>query len=112
MQESLLHIKGKRITLTKGFHQSLAYLCWLAQDLERRPTRLYELVSLLPTLDGYHDPAGYIRGEAVLLGPTEVLQNLKLHPSAAKATPDPMGAHPIIWRLQLSEAVSASLVSW
>lgn len=49
---------GKRVTLTKGVHQALADLPWLAQDLERLSTRLYKLVPLHQILDGYHDASG------------------------------------------------------
>ena len=40
IEEALRHIKVKRVTPTKGVHQALAHLFWLAQDLERCPTRL------------------------------------------------------------------------
>ena len=46
MQEALHHVKGKRFNLNKGVHQSLEDFLWMAQDLERHPTRLYELVPL------------------------------------------------------------------
>ena len=62
MQKALCRIKFKRLNLTKGIHQALAYLLWLAQYLERHITRLYELVPLQPTLDGYHDASGYMFG--------------------------------------------------
>ena len=49
---------GKRATMTKGVHQALADLPWLAQDLERLSTCLYKLVTLHQILDGYHDASG------------------------------------------------------
>ena len=45
-------------------------------------------------------------------GPIAVPQTLQPQPSAAKPTPEPMGVHPIVWRVPFPEVVSASLVSW
>ena len=55
-------------------------------------------------------PLGTCLGGAVILGPTAVPHTLHPQPSAAKTTLDPTGAHPIVWRAQLPEDVSASLV--
>ena len=38
--------------MTKGVHQALEYFRWLAQDMERRPTRLYKLVPIQKTIYG------------------------------------------------------------
>ena len=62
MQESLCHMEGKRVELTRGVHQDLAYFRWFSEDLVRRPTRLYDLMTLHPTLDGYHYASGYMCG--------------------------------------------------
>ena len=52
MQEALCHVKGKRFTLSKGVHEALAYFRWLAEDVSKRPTHIYELVLLRSTVDG------------------------------------------------------------
>ena len=52
MQEALLQIKDKRLTLIKDINQTLVYFLCLAQDLERHTTSLYELVPIHPELDG------------------------------------------------------------
>ena len=70
MQEALCHVKGKRFTLSKGVHEALADFCCLAEDMSKQPTRIYELVPIRPTMDGYHDASGYMCGDAVLRGPT------------------------------------------
>ena len=44
----------------------------LSEDLGGRPTRLYEIVTLRPMLEGYHDAFGYMCGGAVLQGPNAV----------------------------------------
>ena len=68
MQESLCHVKGKRVTLSKGVHEALADFCWLAEGVSNRPTHIYELVPLRPTVDGYQDASGYMCGGVVLPG--------------------------------------------
>ena len=66
MQEALCHVKGKRVTLSPGVHEALYYFKWLADDVSKRPTRMYELVPLRPTVDSYHDASGYMCGGVVL----------------------------------------------
>ena len=70
--------------------------------LDWRPTRLYELVPLHTTLDGYHDAPRYICGGEVLPGPTAVPWTLQLHLSAANKTLEPTEAHPIVWQAKIS----------
>ena len=72
MQEALCHKKGKRVTLSTGVHESLEEFKWLAEDMANRPTRMYELVLLRPTMDGYHDASGYMSGGVVLPGLTAI----------------------------------------
>ena len=62
MQEALRQVEGKRLALTRGFHQALTDFRWLAEYLIRFPTRLYELVPFQPKTDGYHNASGYIFG--------------------------------------------------
>ena len=72
MQESICHVEEKRVPLDRFFHQAIADFQWLEEDLIKRPTRLYKLVPLQPTQDGYQNDSGYMCGGAVLLGPTMV----------------------------------------
>ena len=72
MQEDLLHMEVKMVELTRGTHKALVDLQWLAEDLSKRPTILYELVPLQPTLKGYHNVSRYICGRTVILGPMAV----------------------------------------
>ena len=66
MQEALCHVKGKLVTLSTGIHEALSDLKWMAEDVADRPTHMYELVPLQPTVDGYHDASGYMCGGVVL----------------------------------------------
>ena len=86
----------KRVALTRDVHQALADFILLAEDLVRFPSRLYELVTLQPTLDGYHKASGYLCGGRVLLEPTVVLRTPQQNPSAAATPLNPVGAHPIL----------------
>ena len=52
---------------------------------------------LQPTLDGYHDASGYMCGGSVLPGPTVVLRTPQMQPRSAATSPEPVGAHPIVW---------------
>ena len=83
MQEALRHVNGKRVTLTQGVHEALANFQLLAEDMASRPTRLFELVPLTPTLNGYHDSSGRMCGVVVLPGPSAVPNVLQKQPSAA-----------------------------
>ena len=59
MKESLCHVKVKRFTLSTGVHEALSDFQWLAEDVANRPTCMYELVPLRPTVYGYHNDSGY-----------------------------------------------------
>ena len=112
MQESLSHINGKRVTLTQGVHEALADSQWLAEDMASRPTRLFKLVPLSPTLDGYHDSSGIMCGEVVLPGPSAVPRVLQKQPSAALPSKDKLAAHPIVWHVSYPQDVVDRLVTY
>ena len=94
MQEALCHVKGKRVTLSPGVHDALDDFNWLAKDVGKQPTRMYELVPLCPTVDGYHDASGYMCGDVVLPGPTATPRTLPPQPSAARPPPTLRGHTP------------------
>ena len=50
MQEALCHVKGKRVTLSTGVHEALDDLKWLAENVAKRPTWMYDLIPLRPTV--------------------------------------------------------------
>ena len=112
MQESLGHLKGKTVTLSKGIHEALADFCWLAEDVANRPTRIYKLVPLRPTVDGYHDAPGYMCGGVVLPGPTTIPRIFPSQLSAARPPPNPDGAHHIVWRTPFPKDIVDYLVIW
>ena len=61
------------------------------------PTRLFEFVSLTPTLDGYHESSEILYGVVVLPGPSSVPCVLHNQPSAALLSKDKLAVHPIVW---------------
>jgi hypothetical protein len=106
MQEALRHrAAGKmRLALCKGVHDALQDFRLLHQDLTRRPTRLYELVPLPPTITGAHDASGRGMGGALLPGPTAIPRMWDGEASS--------GSHPVVWRATFPPDITASLVSW
>ena len=110
MQEALRHREGHphrgkpRLSLHAGVHDALQHFRLLHHDLTRRPTRLYELVPLPPTVIGAHDASGRGMGGVLLPGPTAISRSWDNH--------EPSGSHPVIWRATFPPDITASLVSW
>ena len=100
------------VMLTWGIHQSLADFRWLAEDLRRHPTRMYELVPLQLILYGYHDAYGYVRGGALLPRPIVVPHTPQLQTSADTTSLEPVEAHPIVWQAHFLADIIFHLVSW
>ena len=73
MQEFLCHVKDKKVAMSKGVHEALVDFSWLAENLANRPTCIYKLVPLRPTVDGYHNAYGYMCGSVLLPGPMAYL---------------------------------------
>ena len=80
MQEALCHVKGKKVTLSKGVHEALADFCWLVINVSKHPTHIYKLVLLRPTGDGYHDAPSYMCRGVELPVPTEKSWGLQKYP--------------------------------
>ena len=93
-------------------HEALADFQWLAEDMASRPTRLFELVPLTPTLDGYHDSSGRMCGGVVLTGPSAVPRVLQKQPSAALTSKEKLAAHPIVWRVPYPQDIVDRLVTY
>ena len=73
--------------------------------------RIYKLVLVRPTVDGYHDTSGYMIGNVVPPGPTVIPWVLTLQPSAARPYPNPTAAHPVVCKAPLPKEDVDSLVS-
>ena len=77
-----------------------------------RPKRLFELVPLTPTLDGYHDSSGRMCGGVVLPGPSAAPRVLQKHPIADLPSKDKLTAHPIVWSVPYPQDVVDRLVTY
>jgi hypothetical protein len=90
---------ANRVNLRKGVHQAISDFQWMADDIASRPTRIAEIVPLLPSALGYHDASG--QGAGGVWFPSNDL-NPRLGSSQSQ---------PLVWRLQWPKDVTDSLVS-
>jgi hypothetical protein len=58
LQTALQHRTKSRVPLTREVHQALKDFRWMLDNISQRPTRIAELVPLLPSALGYHDASG------------------------------------------------------
>ena len=58
MQNALATKTGSRVALHKGVHDALDDFRWIHNHISTRPTRIAELVPLLPVAEGHHDASG------------------------------------------------------
>ena len=119
LQEAFRHKKQSRIRLSQGVHDALADFRWLQADLTTRPTRLYELVPVEPTLVGSHDASGFGAGGVWFPKPTAVARQtfttrLTSLPSGEPQVTSSIQdvAAPIVWRARFPPDVVKSLVSF
>ena len=97
MQNALTKAPKHRVALKKGVHQALADFQWMYEDIAARPTRIAELVPLLPSALGYHDASGL--GAGGVWYPTPDL-DARFYPS-----------QPLVWRLQWPADITRNIVS-
>jgi hypothetical protein len=118
MQEALRHADGHhRIRLSRGVHDCLDDFRWMSNDLQSRPTRLFELVPQAePDLLGACDASG--RGMGGVWFPTtgRLLSRKDDDCDGAAlrstvAVPLQSDPAPIVWRASFPASVSSQLVS-
>jgi hypothetical protein len=109
-QEALRHKTNGCMRLSRGVHDTLADLRWLADDLSCRPTRLYEIVPQpSPKLVGAQDASG--RGMGGVWFPAS--NNLLEQPSADSAAEQLPAKGPILWwRARFDDDITKDLVSF
>ena len=138
MQEALRHRDPRHhLNLRKGVHDALQDFRLLHDDLERRPTRLYELVPLPSTLAGAHDASGKGAGGVWLPSDSAVPRQPPLPdpasnaaggatnaPAPARPVVDPASnaaggatnalapARPVVWRAEFPPDIVAQLSSF
>jgi hypothetical protein len=99
LQNALCLDGSSRIALNKGVHQALDDFRWIAKDLTERPTRIQEIVPLLPGAEGDHDASG--AGAGGIWFPSDTL--------VPRGTWKPNV--PVVWRIEWPDWVRARLVS-
>ena len=99
MQNALSTPTKTRIALKKGVHQALDDFRWMYSEVSSRPTRIAELIPLLPSALGFHDASGTGAGGVWFTGDTLVPR---------KGT---VPGAPLIWRFPWPEDISSDLVT-
>ncbi|CAK9058977.1 Uncharacterized protein (Fragment), partial [Durusdinium trenchii] len=98
LQKALQLHKGKRVALNRDVHQALRDFRWILNNLSERPTRIAELVPLLPSALGHHDASG--AGAGGVWFPAQ-----GIHPRHGKLSP------PILWRYQWPQKIASQLIT-
>ena len=99
MQEALSHRKGHRIALKKGVHAAIKDFQWLANNIASRPTRIPEIIPLLPSVLGDHDASK--DGAGGILFPAATVNMRQPH----------QHQHIIIWRAKWPQDIINNLVT-
>ena len=68
MQHALTNKANGRIALNKEVHTALDDFRWMHNNIATRPTRIAELIPLLPAAEGHHDASGTGAGGVWFLG--------------------------------------------
>ena len=98
--QNALSLQSKtRVCLKKGVHQALDDFRWLANNIESRPTRIAELVPVLPAAEGHHDASGDGAGGAWFPGSSLV-------PRVGW-----QAETPVVWQLEWPQFIRDKLVS-
>ena len=68
MQHALTNKAKGRIALNKEVHNALDDFRWMHNNIATRPTRIAEIIPLLPAAEGHHDASGIGAGGVWFLG--------------------------------------------
>ena len=99
LQLALSRSNNHRLSLNKGVHAALDDFRWLLHDLSSRPTRIAEVVPLLPSALGYHDASG--DGCGGVWFPVPSLDSRHDQPPAT----------PLVWRLPWPQHIRQALIT-
>ena len=99
MQHALAtKVKG-RIALKKEVHNALDDFRWMHNNIASRPTRIAEIIPLLPAAEGHHDASGIGAGGVWFLGD-------QITPREGS-----VGGKPILWRYKWPQHIVERLVT-
>jgi hypothetical protein len=111
LQEALQHQSDGRIRLSRGVHNTLDYLRWLANDPAIRPTKLYEIVPQSdPELLGAQDASGDGMGGVWFPASTSLAERPVTGSAAKSSTTDSTG--PLLWLAKFEADITRDLVSY
>ena len=119
MQHALSNTKSNnRVSLTKDTHAALDDFRWLANSITSRPTRIAELVPLIPAVHGFHDASGLGAGGVIFaephVQPRKVscqLQGLGTTTVHSEPPEKSTSHHPIVYRMAFPESIRELLIS-
>ena len=99
-----------RIRLSPEVHSILEDFRWLHKNLAQRPTRLYELVPLAPSILGAHDAAGHGAGGVLFPSNAIAYRTAPTHglPGQGRRLPHT----PIVWRWPFPPETQQQLVTY
>ena len=80
--------------------------------MSNRPTRIYNIFPLQPTVVRYRDASGYMCGILVLPGPTAIPQILSPQTSNVLPSLNPISYQSIVWWAPFPKDIVDSLVRW
>jgi len=114
LQEAFRHKSGNRIPVTDAIHEIVRDFKWLHQELGSRPTRLYELVPLPPTIVGAHDASGLGAGGVWFPTASAIPRPAKFHHQGPrpKGHPTTPTLGPIVWRMPFPQQIRDQLASF
>jgi len=111
LQETIKHKVDERVRLSRGVHDTLADIRWLANSTISRPTRLYEVVPQKhPELVGATDASGIGMGGVAFPSSSSLLHRVRPAAQAASANTPPYG--PVLWRHPFPSHITKDLVSF
>lgn len=99
MQNALSSALHGRVALSRGVHDAVADFKWMADNVAQRPTRIAELVPLLPSAVGHHDASGTGAG-GVWFPAAHICPRGNVTPR-----------QPIVWRHQWSQEITNRLIT-
>jgi Reverse transcriptase (RNA-dependent DNA polymerase). len=98
LQAALAKKTGTRVPLNAEVHQALADFRWILEHITARPTRIAELVPLLPSALGYHDASGAGSGGVWF-------------PASHLLPRGQCTRQPVLWRYQWPQEIQQKLVT-
>ncbi len=120
LQEAFRHNVDGRLRLNQGVHDTITDFRWLSDDIQRRPTRLHEIIPQSePELLGAGDACGLGMG-GVWFPMTDRLQPRKdIHtcdgapPSTMDGAPLQLGTAlpPLVWQAKFPQEITERLVT-